>query len=164
MRIAEHAGSDTLRTPLLPGFHAQLAEALVHAGPRGAPARVSTFPTAPASDTRGHILVVEDNTSNQLVAVGILGVASAASPLFLSSSSNGALRNAIGGFSCPWSVGYEVGINGPLVKRQGGLERFRDRNAALTSAVAPVPHLGQPVLTVVGSTVGVSRSGQPAGF
>jgi len=50
----------------------QLAESLVQARPAGVPAKVSTLPSAPPSVSRGHVLVVEDNTSNQLVAVGIL--------------------------------------------------------------------------------------------
>ena len=49
----------------------QLAEALQLAA--GLPAmRPSTLPATPPPETRGHILVVEDNASNQLVAVGIL--------------------------------------------------------------------------------------------
>jgi PAS domain S-box-containing protein len=47
----------------------QLSEALV-ASP--AASRAPTFPTEPPAETRGHVLVVEDNTSNQLVAVGVL--------------------------------------------------------------------------------------------
>jgi two-component system, sensor histidine kinase and response regulator len=50
---------------------APLAEALQVSG--GGPAvRPSPLPAAPPPETRGHVLVVEDNTSNQLVAVGIL--------------------------------------------------------------------------------------------
>ena len=48
-----------------------LAEALQSAA--GPPAvRASSLPTTPPPEVRGHVLVVEDNASNQLVAVGIL--------------------------------------------------------------------------------------------
>jgi two-component system sensor histidine kinase/response regulator len=47
----------------------QLADVLGHPS---SPSRGSTFPVVAPADTRGHILVVEDNASNQLVAVGIL--------------------------------------------------------------------------------------------
>ena len=50
----------------------QLWEALAHAGEGGPPQRLSPLPLAPPPHTRGHILVVEDNASNQLVAVGTL--------------------------------------------------------------------------------------------
>ncbi len=51
----------------------QLSEILTSAGPPSGSTRTpSALPTTPPADLRGHILVVEDNTSNQLVAVGIL--------------------------------------------------------------------------------------------
>ena len=49
----------------------QLAEAL-QAGAGAPVARTPSLPAAPPAETRGHVLVVEDNASNQLVAVGIL--------------------------------------------------------------------------------------------
>jgi signal transduction histidine kinase/CheY-like chemotaxis protein len=49
----------------------QLAEAL-QATVTAPSVRVSSLPAAPPPETRGHVLVVEDNASNQLVAVGIL--------------------------------------------------------------------------------------------
>ncbi|HET7719542.1 MAG TPA: response regulator [Acidimicrobiales bacterium] len=48
----------------------QLAEALQAAGPPTV--RASSLPATPPPEIRGHVLVVEDNASNQLVAVGIL--------------------------------------------------------------------------------------------
>jgi CheY-like chemotaxis protein len=48
-----------------------LAEALQSASSTPA-VRSPALPAAPPLDTRGHVLVVEDNASNQLVAVGIL--------------------------------------------------------------------------------------------
>ncbi len=51
----------------------QLSEVLRRAGPLSGATRVPLpLPIAPAADARGHILVVEDNASNQMVAVGIL--------------------------------------------------------------------------------------------
>jgi PAS domain S-box-containing protein len=48
----------------------QLAEALQAARPPAV--RASSLPATPPPEIRGHVLVVEDNASNQLVAVGIL--------------------------------------------------------------------------------------------
>jgi PAS domain S-box-containing protein len=50
----------------------QLSEALVQAGPVTSAGRAPALPHTPPPETRGHVLVVEDNASNQLVAVGML--------------------------------------------------------------------------------------------
>jgi two-component system sensor histidine kinase/response regulator len=65
-------GARVAATLAKPVRTSQLSEALAQAGPVSAAGRAPASPLASPADMRGHVLVVEDNASNQLVAVGML--------------------------------------------------------------------------------------------
>jgi len=91
-----------------------------------------------------------------------LALASASSPLFLSSAGNAALAKGIEG-PCFWGVGLQVNSNGPLVDDPGrGViadELLLEKDERLRRLAAPISRLGPPVRTVLTSAVQVARPG-----
>lgn len=92
-----------------------------------------------------------------MVAFGALAVASAAGPLFVSSTGNDVLAHNLDTY-CPAAVGIQIGgsaILGPPTppgRIPGWIGEVRDQQAALTRAAAETPELDAPVLTTLGST------------
>jgi len=90
--------------------------------------------------------------ASAVTAFLILGITSAASPLFLSSVGNAALHNDVAA-QCQWVVGLQVRTPGPFSQREFGSPSgvLEARTTALREATGDVPLLGSPIVTLVGS-------------
>src|SRR5919197_4805502 len=89
-----------------------------------------------------------------VTAALILGVATAASPLFLSSASTAAIREVVS------STGNLPAVSLSTYSTIApDLAAYRDR--LLSDLVSPIPELGRPVETVVGGRISVSNPLDP---
>lgn len=99
-------------------------------------------------------------------SVGILAIASASSPAFLSSAGNRAFQDGIAPF-CPYTATAQFTSYIPLVGHVAlgsGAERITQTDASVQHAVANIPHLDPVVHTIVGGPLSSAKAGQPGGI
>ncbi len=97
-----------------------------------------------------------------LGAVLVLALATAASPLFLSSAGNASLDRQLQHQYCKWNAGFTVSDYGRLYGTQDGLsatELLSQREALITQGASGVPGLGPEVVTIQGSQAQVAAAG-----
>ena len=99
-------------------------------------------------------------------SVGILAIASASSPAFLSAAGNRAFQDGMAPF-CPYTATAQLTSYIPLVGRVAlgsGPARIAQTDASVQHAIAGIPHLDPVVHTIVGGPLSASKSGEPASF
>src|SRR5215831_7062319 len=92
-------------------------------------------------------------------SVGILAVASASSPAFLSSAGNRAFQDGMAPF-CPYTATAQFTSYIPLVGRVAlgsGPERIAQTDASVQHAIAGIPHLDPVERTIVGGPLSASK-------
>ena len=97
-----------------------------------------------------------------LGAVLVLAMASAASPLFLSSAGNASLERQLRQQYCKWNAGFTVSDYGPVYGTQDGLsatELLTRKQALITQGASGISGLGPKVVTIEGSQAQVAAMG-----
>jgi len=94
----------------------------------------------------------------------LLALAGASSPLFTSSSARSALANDLGETTF-FGAGATIGQAGPFEGRPGFGPNtqaigYRKQDQILRRSLGDVPNLGDRILTLVGATVGVEKTGR----
>lgn len=95
-------------------------------------------------------------------AAGILALAGASSPLFLSAAGNALLQENIGA-TCPWVAGVQVTAPGPLFGTtftgRPAVSAFQETTDRLAATARQIPHTGPIEIQAVGTALQASAPG-----
>ena len=99
-------------------------------------------------------------------SVGILAIASASSPAFLSAAGNRAFQDGMAPF-CPYTATAQITSYIPLVGRVAlgsGSQRIAATDASVQHAITGIANLDPVVHTILGGPLSASKTGAPSAF